>query len=161
MFRPEGKTVMPNKPAWPSAFAGLPFDPWPALLPRTTQDAVMPFAIGVYEDLALRLPEEHWPALQEALGRHCRSRRYLEALATDGTQRHDTDGKPLGLVSDIDRLNASTQLLAIAIRMASTKSNETPPASAPVSKQQLDAAGQTRRAITTTVVTLTKRRVAP
>ena len=151
---------MPTKPAWPSAFANLPFDPWPAMLPRTTQDPVLPFAIGIYEDLALQLPEEHWPQLQEALGRHCRSRRYLEALATDGTQRHDIDGKPAGLVSDTDRLNASTQLLAIAIRMASTKPNETPAAPA-VSKQQLDAAGQARRAITTTVVTLTKRRTAP
>jgi hypothetical protein len=101
---------------WPSPFVDLPFDPWPAVLPRTGADLMLPFALGISDDLMLRLPEERWPALRRSLKHHCGARPYLLALAGDGAWRHDVDGNRVMAVSDIDRLGAAIRLLEIAIR---------------------------------------------
>jgi hypothetical protein len=44
------------------------------MLPKTNADLVVPFAIGIADDLMLRLPEERWPDLRCRLQRHCNSR---------------------------------------------------------------------------------------
>jgi sRNA-binding protein len=108
-------SAKPNAPRL-SPFSGLPFDPWPAVLPRTHDDPILPFAIGIVDDLLLRLPEPHWPAAREALRKHCGSRPYLQALASEGAWRCDVDGNPIAQVSDIGRLVAAIKLLELAIR---------------------------------------------
>ena len=44
-----------KRPTKPSPFADLPFDSWPAVLPKTSEDPVLPLAIGIADDLMLRL----------------------------------------------------------------------------------------------------------
>jgi sRNA-binding protein len=104
---------------WASPFIDLPFDPWPAVLPRTSADPVAPFAIGLADDLLLRLPEERWPTLRHRLKWYCSSRLYLTALAGDAGWRHDVDGNRVAPVGDVDRLAAAIRLLEITIRKGS------------------------------------------
>jgi hypothetical protein len=113
------KMVEENRSLRPSPFADLPFDPWPAVLPRTSADPMLPFAIGLADDLILRLPEERWPIFTRRLNHHCGSRPYLTALARDDAWRHDVDGNPVMAVSDVDRLAAAIRLFEIAIRKGS------------------------------------------
>jgi hypothetical protein len=108
-----------NRSLRPSPFADLPFDPWPAVLPRTSADPMLPFAIGLADDLLLRLPEERWPIFKRRLNHHCGSRPYLTTLANDDARRHDVDGNPVMAVSDLDRLTAAIRLLEIAVRKGS------------------------------------------
>jgi sRNA-binding protein len=105
--------------ARPSPFALLPFAPWPAGLPRTSDDPVYPLQIGIFDELALMLPDEsHWAALRTALGWHCSTAAYLRAVSADGAQRHAVDGHPVAPVSDLDKLTGAIRLLAMSLRRA-------------------------------------------
>lgn len=48
--------------------------------------------------------------VRSSITRLCWSRRYLEAVAAVGSQRHTGDGAPVGLVSDVHRAHAVEQL---------------------------------------------------
>ncbi len=98
----------------------LPFTTWPKVLPKTKDDPVLAFAVGLHDDLMLMLDEAHWPALKKALGRYCSSAAYWRALAADGSQRHDVDGRAVGPVDPTDRLAASVLLLAREVHFAKT-----------------------------------------
>ena len=109
------------KQSKPSPFAALPFDPWPAALPRMDDDPALPLVIGAGDDLALRLPEEHWAALRKALSWYCSRRAYLLALACEDAMRFDIDGRAIEPVDEIARLVAAVRLLERALRNAAQK----------------------------------------
>jgi sRNA-binding protein len=112
---PDARTSTPK----PSPFAVLPFSsPWPAVLPKTSDDPIMPLMLGIADDLLLRLDETHWRAAREALRKHCGSRPYLRALASEGAWRHDVDANPVAPVTDVQQLVAAVKLLEITIRKA-------------------------------------------
>ena len=74
-------------------------------------DPIVPFAIGIHNDLTLLLPQQHRPQLRRALRGHCSCPPYLRAVSTEGSTRHGLDGRPHEPVSAIDRLTAAIRLL--------------------------------------------------
>jgi hypothetical protein len=106
---PSGKQPTTERFDFSSAlFGGLS---WPSGIPAVLREP-MPLATGLGDDLALLLPEGEWPALRRALSRWCNATAYLQVAAADEAQRHDLSGKPVGPVSEADRLGAAHRLLA-------------------------------------------------
>ena len=97
-------------PAGVAAFVRLaalvPAGSWPVTLPTTPELPVRPLQVGVRERVAALLPAKHHEALANALRRHCRSRRYLEACAAPDAARWGDGGEPVGPVSEPDRARA-------------------------------------------------------
>ncbi len=66
-----------------------------ALHPAVFGPRALPLKLGTFQDLMERHPGVFQPEeLKEALGRHTRSTRYLDAVAR-GVQRHNLDGEPV------------------------------------------------------------------
>lgn len=93
-------------------FTDLPWERWPAVLPRTYDDDVLPLRIGIGGELEALLPDD--PAVRKAFRRtiikYTRSVRYLEAVAAEGAIRYDIDCNPSGEVSELDRHSAALLL---------------------------------------------------
>jgi sRNA-binding protein len=89
------------------------FTRWPAVLPNRLGDPVLPFRVGIHADLAALLPPGDagaLAALKLALRQHCRSQKYMYAVARPGAQRHDLDAKPVGPVSEAEARMARIDL---------------------------------------------------
>jgi sRNA-binding protein len=98
-------------PGRSSKFASLPFDPWPAVLPRThDRHLVLPLALGLHGQLQARLPAELHGELEQKLRKYCRSPWYQRAVADENSQRHDIDGRPVEPVSEAHRESARSAL---------------------------------------------------
>lgn len=84
------------------------------LLPQVEGDPIKPFALGVWTEIrALLKPDLSVTALRRATSVYTHSKRYYFACAQPDAQRHDVDGKPVGPVSDEDRLAAQTTVLSL------------------------------------------------
>ena len=66
--------------------------------------------VGAREAFVARWPEADGAAVRGWLARLCRSKQYLAALAEEGADRFDLDGRPVGPVS------AKHRALAVAMR---------------------------------------------
>jgi sRNA-binding protein len=98
-----------NKPIM--LFNDLPWSRWPDVLPRTPEDDVLPLKLGIGSELEELLPDnEARRAFRRAVFKYTRSFRYLDAVSADGASRHDIDGNPVALVSELDRHSASLEL---------------------------------------------------
>jgi len=74
------------------------------VLPSHAEDEVLPFAIGLFEELkVIRKPEVSISSLRKATSAYVHSRRYYLASARAGAMRFDIDGTPVEPVSDADR----------------------------------------------------------
>jgi len=103
-----------SQPDRPSEFAALPFDPWPAVLPRARHPLLaLPLAIGLYTQLQARLPIEMHRKLSHRLRDYCHSLRYQHALAHADSQHHDIDGRPVEPVSEVHRKGARSLVHAM------------------------------------------------
>ena len=85
---------------------------WPDGIPPALRDQQMPLKVGIYDELALTLPDAEWGALSRALRAWCSASVYLLSVATDELQRHSIDGSSAGPVSENDRHGAACRLLA-------------------------------------------------
>lgn len=87
--RPRGGRGRPPPPVHPV------LERLAALHPAIFGPRALPLKLGTFKDLMERHPDVFKPEeLKEALGRHTRSTRYLDAVAR-GVKRHDLDGVPV------------------------------------------------------------------
>lgn len=81
------------------------------ILPSTSGDPILPFAIGLFDEIRLLLkPEVNVTALRRAVGAFVHSKRYYFASAQPDSMRHTIDGIAVEPVSDVDRLAARQRL---------------------------------------------------
>ncbi len=119
---PAGRPTI--RPHWATLFAELAplLTRWPPVLPREPHPELeaRPLALGTREKLAELLRDPADPKARRLLARalavYCRSTFYLTALATDGSRRHDLDGRPIAPVEPADRAAAASLLLIKAMR---------------------------------------------
>jgi len=114
------------------------------VLPTTSEHEVLPFAIGLFEELkAMRNAEVSVSALRRATSAYVHSRRYYLASARDGAMRHGLDGRPGEPVSDRDRAAAIESVRALDEAHGRTTA---PPVPVPVDKATLIKSGLLPRA---------------
>ena len=78
-----------------------------AVLPVQLGDPILPFALGLWNDIRpLLKPEISVTALRKVMATYVHSRSYQIAIARAGSFRHDINGEPVESVSDADRLDA-------------------------------------------------------
>ena len=75
-----------------------------------------PLMLGAREKIISQMPDLDRRILAMALLTHCRSFKYVRAVAADGSMRHDLEGKPVELVSEYHRYVARRWILKRAKR---------------------------------------------
>ncbi len=104
------------------------------ILPKAPGDPVRPLAVGIWHEIRpLLKPGIGTTVLRKAMGSYLHSKRYYLASAQPDAMRHDVDGRPVGEISDQDRLAAQESFLTLLKR-------EGKEASAPVEAPMVIAA---------------------
>ncbi len=107
-----------------------------AILPAKVGDPVLPFALGLWNDIRpLLKPEISVSALRKAMATYVHSRSYQIAVARAGSSRHDINGEPVEPVSDADRLDALRKYEGFKARDGSSE----PKSQSPVQPTRTDA----------------------
>lgn len=111
------------------------------ILPKVPGDPVRPLAVGIWHEIRpLLKPGIGTTALRKAMGSYLHSKRYYLASAQPDAMRHDVDGRPVGEISDNDRLAAQESFLTLLKREgkdAPPEPVETPVVIAAPSKAEL------------------------
>ncbi|MDX0524822.1 ProQ/FINO family protein [Sinorhizobium medicae] len=112
-----------------------------AILPTKAGDPIRPFALGFWNEIRpLLRPGLSVSTLRRATGAYLHSKRYHLAVALTGSARHDTDGMPIGSVSEADRLAAEQKIESLRKRDDARKAPSTAPTvarSVPLSKADM------------------------
>ncbi|WP_105385204.1 ProQ/FINO family protein [Neorhizobium alkalisoli] len=85
-----------------------------AIFPKKAGDPILPFSIGLFEDLKSRLkPGVGTTALRRAVAVYVHSKRYYFASAQPDAMRHNIDGEVVEPVSAADRILAQERFMTL------------------------------------------------
>ncbi|MBB4481311.1 ProQ/FINO family protein [Rhizobium etli] len=102
------------------------------VLPAKPGDPVLPFAVGLFNELRpLLKPEAGVTTLRRATAAYVHCRRYYFASAQPDSMRHNIDGEPVEPLSVEDRLVAQKRFLSLK-QSAKAETPEPVPAPPPV-----------------------------
>lgn len=102
------------------------------VLPAKPGDPVLPFAVGLFNELRpLLKPEAGVTTLRRATAAYVHCRRYYFASAQPDSMRHNIDGDPVEPLSGEDRLVAQKRFLSLK-QSAKAEAPEPAPVPAPV-----------------------------
>jgi sRNA-binding protein len=97
------------------------------ILPRHEGDQVLPFALGLWDEICNRAkPETSRTALRKATSSYTHRKSYLYASAQPDAMRHDIEGSPVEPVSAEDRYRAQLAFLALREKYAKLAADNTP-----------------------------------
>lgn len=100
-----------------------------AILPAKIGDPVLPFALGLWNDIRPLLKSDvSVSALRKAMATYVHSRSYQIAVARAGSSRHDINGEMVEPVSDADRMDAVRKYEGFQARDGSSKPKSASPA---------------------------------
>ena len=102
------------------------------VLPAKPGDPVLPFAVGLFNELRpLLKPEAGVTTLRRATAAYVHCRRYYFASAQPDSMRHSIDGEPVEPLSEEDRLVAQKRFLSLKQSAAKAEEPEPKPVVVP------------------------------